>query len=94
MTPIVQAAAVALGGGATAVTVMTEDVPDFAVPAGPWQPGHELDGGVFNITSVIAESGEELPETLFTFRDGTFQSSRCQVYCDGGWSGYQTWTEG
>jgi len=97
MTPIVQAAAVALvalGGGATAVTVMTEDVPDFAVPAGSWQPGHELDGGVFNITGVIAESGEELPETLFTFRDGTFQSSRCQVYCDFGWSGYQTWAEG
>jgi hypothetical protein len=97
MTPILQAAAIgvaALGTGATAVTLMSEDVPDFAVPAGPWQAGSELDGRAFRLSGVVKESGAALDETVLSFVDGRFQSSRCQIYCEFGWSGYQTWTEG
>jgi len=97
MTPILQAAAIgvaALGTGATAVTFMNEDVPDLAVPAGPWEAGSELDGRAFRLKSVIKETGEVLDDTVFSFVDGTFQSSRCQIYCEFGWTGYQTWTEG
>lgn len=97
MTPTLQAAAIgvaALGTGATAVTLMNEDVPDLAVPAGPWEAGTELDGRVFRLSSLVKESGEVLDETKLSFADGRFQSSRCQIYCDFGWSSYQTWTEG
>lgn len=97
MTPILQAAAIgvaALGTGATAVTLMNEDVPDLAVPSGPWEAGTELDGRVFRLSSLVKESGEVLDETKLSFVDGRFQSSRCQIYCDFGWSSYQTWTEG
>lgn len=97
MTPILQAAAaavVAIGTGATAVTVMNEDVPDFAVPALAWQPGSTLDGRAFRMTGMVKESGAEMPETVFSFVDGRFQSSRCQVYCEFGWQEYRTWADG
>ena len=97
MITILQAAAVAvlaLGTGATAVSLMKEDLPDFAVPEGPWQPGSELDGRAFSLSGMVKESGEELPPTVFSFIDGRFQSSRCQIYCDFGWSEYRTWSEG
>ena len=97
MTPLLQAAAIgvaALGTGATAVTLMNQDVPDLAVPAGSWDAGSELDGRAFRLTSVIKENGEVLEDTVFSFEGGAFQSSRCQIYCDFGWTGYQTWTEG
>ena len=98
MTNILQAAAVAvitLGTGRAAVSVMKKDVPDFAVPAAPWQASHVLDGKVFTTKASIKETGEKLYEdTEFTFKDGGFQSSRCQIYCDFGWNTYQTWTEG
>lgn len=98
MTPIMQVAAIAvitLGTGTAAVTVMKKDVPDFAVPAGSWHPSNALDGKVFKIKATIKETGEKLPDdTLMSFKDGGFQSSRCQTYCDFGWNTYQTRTEG
>jgi len=97
MIPILQTAAiavVALGTGASAVSVMKRDVPDFAVPAGAWQPGSTLDGAAFSVTGTVVEYGEKLPETVLSFADGKFQSSRCQVYCDFGWNAYETWREG
>ena len=97
MISVLQAAAVAdlaLGTGATAVTLMKEDLPDFAVPEGPWQQGSEFDGRAFRLSGTVKESDEELPATVLSFADGRFQSSRCQIYCDFGWSEYRTWTEG
>jgi hypothetical protein len=97
MISILQAAAVAglaLGTGATAVTLMKEDLPDLAVPEGPWQPGSELDGRAFRLSGTVKESGVELPETVISFVDGRFQSSRCQIYCEFGWQEYRTWSEG
>jgi hypothetical protein len=97
MKPILQAAAlavVALGTGASAVTFMNGDVPDFVVPEGSWQPGSALDGRAFRLSGMVKESGEEMPETVVSFVDGRFQSSRCQIYCEFGWQDYQTWTEG
>jgi len=97
VTPILQAAAaavVALGTGATAVTVMTKDVPDFAVPDRQWQPGAELDGRAFRLSGAITETGADLPETVLSFVDGRFQSSRCQIYCEFGWNDYRTSRDG
>jgi hypothetical protein len=97
MIPVLQAAAaaiIALGTGATAVAVMKQDVPDFAVPEGQWQPGSALDGRAFRVSGTVKESGEDLPETVLSFVDGRFQSSRCQIYCEFGWQDYRTWTEG
>ncbi len=96
MTPIVQAAAVAaitLGTGATAVTVLNEDIPDLAVPEMAWSEGTELDGKVFYTADRLLETGEALEDELH-FVDGTFQSAMCQVYCDFGWSDYQTYVDG
>ena len=92
MPQILQVAAITLatvGTGAATLTVMNEDVPDFQVPAGDWAPGNELDGRVFYTTDTVIETGELLQDEL-VFRDGTFQSVMCQVYCDFGWSEYQT----
>lgn len=97
MIPILQTAAVAvvaLGTGASAVTVMNRDVPDLAIPAVAWEPGSNLDGRAFSVTGKVVESGEDLDETVLSFLDGGFQSSQCQKYCDFGWSDYQTWREG
>lgn len=93
MTPIAQAAAVAviaLGTGASAVGVAKRDLPDLAVPDGAWGQGVVLDGQAFSVTGTVIESGEELDPTVFSFADGKFQSSRCQVYCDFGWQDYRT----
>jgi hypothetical protein len=74
--------------------MMARDVPDLAVPAGAWEAGTILDGRAFGVTGTVVESGEDLPETILSFANGRFQSSRCQVYCDFGWTAYQTWREG
>lgn len=87
-------AVVTLGGGAATVAAMNRDVPDFAVPAAPWAAGEALDGRSFRVTGKIAETGEVLPETVLSFADGRFQSSRCQIYCEFGWQEYRTWSEG
>ncbi|MFD1193863.1 hypothetical protein ACFQ3C_04195 [Seohaeicola saemankumensis] len=97
MTPILQFVAVGLltlGAGASAVSVMQSDMPDFAVPTGAWEAGSLLDDRAFSVTGRVVESGEALPETILTFAEGRFQSSRCQVYCAFGWQAYQTWREG
>lgn len=96
MTPIVQAtaaAAIALGAGAATVSVMRDEVPAAVIPAGNWAPGTALDGRVFHTVDTVVETGEVLTDELH-FRDGLFQSAKCQDYCDFGWSGYRTWTEG
>ena len=96
MPQIFQLAAIAvaaLGTGAATMTVMNEDIPDFAVPDGDWTAGTELDGRAFQIAGVNLESGHSLEDEI-VFRDGTFQSTNCQTYCDFGWSDYQTHVEG
>ena len=96
MTSIMQAGAVAVvavGTGAATVTLIKDDVPDYAVPEVPWEPGSVLDGRVFYTVDTILETGEVMRDELH-FVDGRFQSAMCQAYCDFGWSEYQTWTEG
>lgn len=78
-----------LGTGAATLAVLNEDMPDFAVPEGAWEDGSVLDGTVFYTNDTVIETGEELIDEMH-FRDGTFQSAMCQVYCDFGWSDYQT----
>jgi hypothetical protein len=92
MAQILQVAAIALataGTGAAALTVMNEDIPDLAVPDGPWTAGSALDGRAFEIRGEDLDSGTVL-ENEIVFRDGTFQSTECQIYCDFGWSAYRT----
>jgi hypothetical protein len=92
MTPIAQAlvfGALALGTATGAVSVMSRDIPDLVVPDGPWQPGSALDGRVFHSVDRIAGSDEVLEDELH-FAGGTFQSAKCQEYCDFGWSEYRT----
>ena len=92
MTPIVQAfgvAALAVGAGTGAVSMMSRDIPDFAVPEGPWEAGSALDGQVFHTTDRIVGSDEVLQDELH-FVDGRFQSLKCQEYCDFGWTEYRT----
>jgi hypothetical protein len=79
--------------GAVTVALVREDIPDFAVPQGDWQPGSVLDGLVFYTTDTVVETGDVIYDE-FHFVDGTFQSSMCQIYCDFGWSDYQTWQDG
>ena len=96
MKPIAQIATalvIILGTGAATVTVLNEDVPDLAVPAGPWAPGSDLDGRTFYTVDVVEENGDILRDEL-VFQNGQFQSVMCQQYCDFGWSGYDTCTEG
>lgn len=97
MNSILQTTAIsiaALGGGAVAVTALNRDIPDFAVPVGPWQDGTALDGRAFHVTGTVRETGADMPETVLSFVDGQFESSRCQLSCNFGWNGYQTFTEG
>jgi hypothetical protein len=89
MLQIATIALVTLGTGAATMSVLNDDVPDFAVPAGDWSAGHELDGRSFEVFGTDLASGAVLDNTI-TFRDGTFQSADCQEYCDFGWSDYQT----
>lgn len=96
MTPIVQAlavAALAIGAATGAVSVMNRDIPDLAVPEGPWQPGSALDGRVFHTVDRIVGSDVILRDELL-FVDGRFQSVKCQEYCDFGWSDYRTKQKG
>jgi hypothetical protein len=80
-------AVIALGGAA--VIALSKDMPDLAVPAGDWQPGSVLDGQVYYTTDIVTETGDVIYDE-FHFRNGTFQSAMCQIYCDFGWSDYQT----
>lgn len=92
MAQILQIAAIAiatLGTGAATMTVMNEDIPDFAVPQGDWSTEGLLDGRSFQIAGEDLDSGHVLEDEL-VFQNGTFQSINCQVYCDFGWSDYQT----
>jgi hypothetical protein len=82
-----------LGSGAATVILIKEDIPDLAIPQGDWRPGTLLDGIVFYTTDTIVETGDVIFDEL-RFADGTFQSSMCQIYCDFGWSDYQTWQQG
>lgn len=91
MTPITQALAIgviAISAATGAVNMMSRDIPDFAVPEGPWQAGGALDGRVFHTVDRIKGSDEILHDELH-FADGRFQSAMCQQYCDFGWSEYQ-----
>jgi hypothetical protein len=92
MTQILQVAAIVLatfGTGAATLTVMNEDIPDFAVPEGDWAAGSQLDGRSFEIFGTDLASGAVL-DNVIRFRDGTFQSADCQNYCNFGWSDYET----
>jgi hypothetical protein len=92
MLQVVQIAAIILatiGTATVTMTVMNKDIPDFAVPQGPWAAGSELDGKTFDILGTDLESGAVLEDEVI-FRNGTFQSADCQNYCDFGWSDYQT----
>jgi len=96
MVPIAQATAIgviALGTGAAAVAALNKDIPDLQVPEKQWVQDGALDGQSFFTTDVVAETGEVLKDEL-VFKNGTFQSKMCQVYCDFGWSAYETRTEG
>jgi hypothetical protein len=96
MSPVVQAFAMivaVLGTGTATVSVMKPDMPDLAVPAAAWQPGHALDGMDFAISATIDQNGTEETDIL-RFVDGQFQSVDCERYCEFGWTDYQTWTEG
>jgi hypothetical protein len=96
MTSILQAfavGAVTIGAGAATVTTMKPDLPDLAIPDMAWEAGSALDGRVFYTTDKVRETNDVLNDELH-FVDGQFQSAMCQDYCDFGWSGYQTWTDG
>ena len=92
MNPIFKAVAllvVVIATGAATVALVNKDIPDMAIPEGDWQDGSLLDGMVFYTTDTVIESGDVIQDELH-FKDGTFQSLMCQVYCDFGWSNYQT----
>jgi hypothetical protein len=92
MPQIFQIAAIALvtfGTGATTLTVMKKDIPDLAVPEGNWAETGLLDGKTFRISGTDLSSGAVLQDDII-FRDGTFQSTDCEQYCNFGWSDYQT----
>lgn len=92
MTQILQIAAIALatlGTGAATLSVMNEDIPDLAIPEGDWTATGALDGLTFEIQGKDLSSGAELQDDI-SFRDGTFQSTDCEEYCNFGWSDYQT----
>lgn len=75
--------------GGSGVVLLNKDIPDYPVPDAPWEAGTALDGQTFFTTDTILETQDEVLDS-FRFRDGKFQSSMCQVYCDFGWSDYQT----
>jgi hypothetical protein len=94
MTPIVQAAAIAvvtLGTGAATVSVMNDDVPDMAAPAKDWTAEPALDGRVFQIEAQLDNGQTDVDELRFV--DGGFISMGCEEYCEFGYSDYQTWTD-
>jgi len=96
MLNIIRASAIAilaLGAGAVTLSVMEDEAPGVVDPAGEWEPGRHLDGRVYHTRDTILETGEVLRDELH-FRDGRFQSAKCQDYCDFGWSEYRTRVEG
>ena len=96
MTPILQAAAIAavsLGTGAATLSVMSDDIPDLAVPEMEWVAGTELDGRRFAITATL-DRGDEMQTDVLHFEDGGFMSLDCEVYCNFGFTEYRTWTNG
>lgn len=78
--------------GAATVALIKKDIPDLAIPDAPWETGTALDSDVYYTTDTIIESGDVVLDE-FHFKDGTFQSAMCQIYCDFGWSEYKTWQE-
>ena len=96
MPESLQIAAIALatlGAGATTMTAIDQDVPDFSVPEAERAVGSVLDGRSFHILGKNVDSGETLEDELI-FRDGTFQSTNCQECCDFGWSNCRTTIRG
>ncbi len=92
MTQLLQIAAIAVatfGTGAATLSVMNEDIPDLAIPQGDWATTDALDGMTFRVNGKDLSSGAELEDEI-VFRDGTFQSTDCEEYCNFGWSDYQT----
>ncbi|WP_298844160.1 hypothetical protein [uncultured Roseobacter sp.] len=92
MPQILQIAAIAaatLGTGAATLVVMNDDLPDLTVPEGDWAATGALDGMTFRISGRDLSSGAELEDDII-FRDGRFQSTDCEEYCNFGWSEYQT----
>jgi len=92
MPQVLQIAAIAIatfGTGAATLSVMNEDIADLAVPEGDWAATGALDGFAFRISGEDLSSGAELKDDII-FRDGTFQSTDCEEYCNFGWSSYQT----
>lgn len=85
--------AVVIATGAATVALIKEDIPDLAMPDGDWENGSILDGQVYYTTDRIVQTDDVILDE-FHFRDGTFQSAMCQVYCDFGWSDYKTWQDG
>ena len=97
MPQILQIAAIAIatvGTGAATMTVMKDDMPDFAVPEGNWTPGEVLDGKTFRVDGSHIDKPENILKDELIFREGQFLSANCQDYCDFGWSNYQTKIEG
>lgn len=91
MTPITQAAAIAvvtLGTGAATMTVMNEDIPDMSVPEMAWSEAGELDGRVFRIEADLDNGQSDVDELRFA--DGGFMSMGCEEYCAFGFSDYRT----
>jgi hypothetical protein len=82
-----------LGTGTATVSVLNSDIPDMPVPQADWVAGQALDGMDFAITATIDQNGAEETDVL-RFADGQFQSVDCEVYCNFGWTDYQTWSEG
>lgn len=96
MAPLIQAAGallLAAGTGAATMSVMRAEIPDMPIPEAEWVADGALDGLTFYTEDRILETGEELRDVLH-FRDGRFQSEKCQAYCDFGWTEYRTWHEG
>ncbi|SFS13514.1 hypothetical protein [Yoonia litorea] len=92
VTTLALLAAVILVGGAS-IAVLNRDIPDYAVPDGPWKAGTALDGLTFFTFDRVIETEDEILDAL-VFRDGKFQSAMCQVYCDFGWHDYRTFIDG
>lgn len=96
MPSIFQALAMAiavLGTGTATVSVLNTDIPDMAIPAADWQASGSLDGMDFAITATF-DQNDAVETDILRFADGRFHSVDCERYCNFGWTGYQTWTDG
>jgi hypothetical protein len=81
-----------IGGAGLAIDVQSRSVP-VPVADGSWDKATLLEGDIFTTSITIEGSGEQFTDVL-TFTDGLFQSERCQLACDFGWTDYLTRTEG